>query len=97
MTFRTILGISSEASLVCWPEENDQLSVVSAKKIASPHLDDLTPKRFEKNLWKVVAIGPEVDMKAKLEEMEEVESLEQEGEADEQPPPKKKPKNVRRK
>ena len=72
---------------------------MSAKKIASPHLDDLAPggfckvKRFEKHLCKVVAIGPEVDIKAKLEEMEGVESLEQEeGEADEQPPPKKKPR-----
>ena len=74
MTFRTytLSGTSKKPvfCLVCWPEENDKLSVVSAKKIASPHLDDLAPggfckvKKFEKHMCRVVAIGAEAEMKA---------------------------------
>ena len=103
MTFRTLLGISKKPlfCLVSWPEENNQLSLVSTKKIASPQQDDLMPgsfckvKGFEKHLCKVVAIGTEHEMKVWLEEMETSEGMENvEPGADAQPPPKKKPRKA---
>ena len=106
MTFRTLFGISRKPlfRLVTWPEEDNQLSLVSTKKIASPQQHDLTPgsfckvKGFEKHLCKVVAIGTEDQMKLKLEEMERSEGMENlepgENEADTQPPPKKKPRKA---
>ena len=94
MTFRTILGISKK--LVCWHEENNQLSLVSTKKILSPQLEELVPgafckvKQFQKCLCRVEDVGTEAEMTTKLEEMEMQEELKRrEEEGDTQPPPKR--------
>ena len=99
MTFRTVLGISKKPlfCLVCWPEEDNQLSVVSTKKIVSPHLEELVPeafckvKKFEKCLCRIVAVGTEGEMNKKMEMKEE---LERQQEEDTQPPPKKKSRQM---
>ena len=67
MTFRTILGLAKKPlfCVVSWPEEDNQLSIVSVRKIVSPAEEDLRPdslckvKRFEKHLCQVIAIGTE--------------------------------------
>ena len=82
MTSRTIdLLITKKPTttfyLVCWPEENNKLSVVPGKKIVSPSHDDLTPGTFckvkglEKYKCKIVAEGTQEEMEAKMDEMEE--------------------------
>lgn len=80
MTFRTLLGSTrkpnSSFCLVCWPDEENKLSVVPSKKIASPSPEDLAPgtfckiKGFETHLCKIVALGTEADMKKKMGEMD---------------------------
>lgn len=99
MTFRTILGMAKKPPfcLVCWPEEDNQLTIVSSKKIVSPAEEDLRPdsfckvKRFEKHLCRIVAIGTERDMSEKLEEMERLKEGEnEEPDVESRPPPTKK-------
>lgn len=76
--------------VVCWPEEENKLSLVSAKKIVSPAQEDFAPdtfckvKGFESHLCKMVAVGTEADMKKKIKELEA-------GDDAEEAPPKKKP------
>ena len=93
MTFRTLMGSTRKNSsfcLVCWPEEDNTLSIVPMKKVLSPSTDDLTPDTFckvkglEKHLCKVVAIGTEAEMKTKMEE------LDNSADAVAEPPPRKK-------
>ena len=93
MTFRTLLGSTRKNSsfcLVCWPEEDNTLSIVPMKKVLSPSTDDLTPDTFckvkglEKHLCKVIAIGTEAEMKTKMEE------LDNSADAVAEPPPRKK-------
>ena len=97
MTWRTLTNtdpINKDPThcLVCWPEENDSLSIVAVKKIVTPTPDDLAPDTFckvkgwEQCLCKVLALGSEGEVKAVMTEMN---MAEKDGGADE-PPPKKK-------
>ena len=89
--------------LVCWPEEDNQMSVVSTKKIVSPHLEKLAVEafckviKFEKCVCRVVAVGTNTEMTKKLEEVEMEEELEKQQEEDIQPSPKKSHVRCRRK
>ena len=71
------------------------MSVVSTKKIVSPHLEKLAPEafckveKFEKCVCRVVAVGTNAEMTKKLEEVEMKEKLEKQQEEDIQPSPKK--------
>ena len=62
--------------VVCWPEEENKLSVVSCKKIISPATVDFAPdtfckvKGFESHLCKIVAMGTEAEMKKKIRQLE---------------------------
>ena len=77
--------------VVCWPEEDNKLSLVPAKKIVSPAQDDFAPdtfckvKGFESHLCKMVAVGTETDMKKKIRELEANDDAEEASS-----PPKKK-------
>ena len=74
---------------MCWPEEENKLSVVSCKKIISPATVDFAPdtfckvKGFESHLCKIVAMGTEADMKKKIRQLEANDDQEE-------APPKKK-------
>lgn len=97
MTYRTYTledhakGKNYSFCLVCWPQEDIKLSIVQVKKIVSPSPVDLMPDTFckvkglEEHLCKVVALGTEAEMKAKLDE------LESDVDAAAKPPPRKKP------
>ena len=92
MTFRTLLGSTRKNSfcLVCWPEEDNTLSIVPVQKVLSPSTDDLTPdifckvKGLEKHLCKVVAIRTKAEMKTKMEKLDSGADVVAE------PPPRKK-------
>ena len=84
MTYRTytLIGRGRKSKkpsscLVCWPEEDNNLSILDVKKIISPSPDDLAPdtfckvKGFEKHLCKILALGSAQEMKTKMEEMTE--------------------------
>ena len=101
MTFRTMLDKPITTCIVCWPEEENKLSVVPAKKIVSPGQDDFAPytfckvKGFESHLCKIVAMGTVAEMIEKIRELEAGdESAEPPptGDDTEKPPPKKKPR-----
>ena len=69
----TAKGKNPSFGLVCWPQEDNKLSIVPVKKIVSPSPADLAPEAFckvrglEDHLCKVVALGTEADMKARLD------------------------------
>lgn len=96
MTYRTytLVDHSKEKNysfcLVSWPQEENKLSIVQVKKIVSPSPADLMPDTFckvkglEKHLCKVVALGTQAEVKAKLDELEGGED------AIAKPPPRKK-------
>ena len=97
MTYRTftLLGRArkdASSCLVCWPEEDNNLSIVDVKKIISPSPKDIEPdtfckvQGFEKHLCKILAVGSEAEMKAKMEEMEQMA----EDDPAARPPPRKK-------
>lgn len=66
MTFRTLLGSTrkpnSSFCLVCWPDEENKLSIVPSKKIASPRpgKENKTPSRQKKGAKKkgsIILVG----------------------------------------
>ena len=73
---RTLLGAikkpDSRFYLVCWPGEDNRLSIVPTKKILAPSPDDLLPetfckvKGFEGHVCKIVVLGTEHVMKMKV-------------------------------
>lgn len=79
--------------VVCWPEEENKLSLISAKKIISPSQDDFAPdsfckvKGFESHLCRMVAVGTEAEMKKRIRELEAGDDAEEASS-----PPKKKPR-----
>ena len=88
MTLLTLLGKQTTTyCIVCWPEEENELSVLSANKIISPSQEGLAPdtfckvKGFESHLCKIVAVGSESEIKKKIAELDD---------ETEKPPPKKK-------
>ena len=72
----TLLGATkkpdSRFCLVCWPGEDNRLSIVPTKKILAPSPDDLLPetfckvKGFEGRVCKIVVLGTEHVMKMKI-------------------------------
>ena len=98
MTLRTTLGFTRKPKelhcVVCWPQEDNRLSVVSSKKVVSPSLEDLCPgtfcsiKGFESHMCKIVAVGSKSEMEEKVKQWDEEEKNQEE--ADARPPPKKK-------
>ena len=97
MTFCTLLGKPTTTfCVVCWPEEENTLSIVSSKKIVSPSQDDLAPetfckvKGFESHLCKIVAVGNELEMKKRIKTLEVADGTgDGSQDLDEPPPPKK--------
>ena len=86
MTLRTLLGKQTKTyCVVRWPEEENKLSVLSAKKIISLSQEDFAPdtfckvKGFESHLCKIVAVASESEMKKKIAELDD---------ETEKPPPK---------
>ena len=97
MTWRTLTNRNPKNKipthcLVCWPEEENSLSIVAVKKIVTPRPNDLAPDAFckvkglEQCLCKVVALGSEPEVKAAMNEMRVAEK---DGDMDEPPPQKK--------
>ena len=58
--------------LICWPDEDNTMSVVPGHKIISPSVEESVPgsfckiKRFEKHLSKIEAAGTEAEMNKRL-------------------------------
>lgn len=94
-TWRTLTKKDPTHCLVCWPEEEDSLSIVQVKKIVSPRSDSLVPDTFckvkglEQFQCKVVALGSESEMKSVMTDMEMPVVEEKDGDGDEPPPNKK--------
>ena len=72
MTFSNMLDKLITTCVVCWPEEENKLSVVPAKKIISPGPDDFAPDTFcqvqglESHRRKIVAMETVEDMIKKI-------------------------------
>lgn len=94
-TWRTLTKKVPTHCLVCWPEEEDSLSIVQVKKIVSPRSDSLVPDTFckvkglEQFQCKVVALGSESEMKSVMTNMEMPMAKEKDDDGDEPPPNKK--------
>ena len=96
MTFRTLLDKPITTCVVCWPEEDNKLSVVPAKKIVSPRPNDFAPDTFckvqglESHPCKIVAMGTVAEMIKKIRQLEAGEDSEP-STATEDPLPRRKP------
>ena len=93
-TWRILTKKDPTHCLVCWPEEEDSLSIVQVK-IVSPRSDSLIPDTFckvkglEQFQCKVVALGSESEMKSVMTNVEMSMVEENDDDGDEPPPNKK--------
>ena len=98
----TYLTLQVTTCVVCWPEEENKLSMVPAKKIVSPHPADLAVgvhckvQGLESHQCKIVAMGTVEEMVKKIRQLEAGEDSEDSepptGDATDpkEPPPQKK-------